>query len=83
MIAVQRIIKLDKWLKLYGSKILAGAIDTVLRFAPRPRVLVEYKVETIMTMLWNLVKLLDVAEGAQPLLGNKIPLSGEGAGGEG
>ncbi len=79
----QRIFKFDRWLKIYGSKIPAGALVTVIRFYPRRRVMVEYQGERILTMLWNLVKPQGVDEGRSPSRRKNIPLSfGEGAGGK-
>ena len=53
----QRIFKGDKWTKLLGSQVPAGAVVTVVRFCFRRRVIIEYKGEQILTMLWCLKKI--------------------------
>ncbi len=51
-----RYFKGDKWTRFNGSRIPFGAEVEVLRFYPRRRVMVLYKGEPILTMLWCLSK---------------------------
>jgi len=52
----KRIYKPDKWARFYGSRIPCGAEVEVVRFYPRRRVMVRYRGELMVTMLWCLVK---------------------------
>lgn len=48
----QRIFKGDKWNKRLGSRVPMGAEVTVIKFCFRRRVIIDFKGEKILTMLW-------------------------------
>jgi len=53
---VRRRFKPDKWNKSLGSRIPAGAMVEIVKFMPRRRVLIKYRGELILTMLWCVPK---------------------------
>lgn len=68
MESVLRIYKGDKWTRIYGSRIPIGVVVEVVKFYRNRRVMVEYKGERILTMLWCLEKLPSPAgRGVMPM----------------
>jgi hypothetical protein len=48
--------KLDATQRMLGSKVPDGASIEIVRFMPRRRVLINYRGEIILTMLWCVPK---------------------------
>ena len=53
---IERYFKGDKWNRALGSRIPIGSLVKVINFYPKRRVIVEYRGEQILTMLWCLSK---------------------------
>jgi len=49
-----KVFKGDKWNEIFGSIIPLGTPVRVIKYCYRRRVLVEYRGQTVLTMLWCL-----------------------------